>query len=153
VLGKKLGVVTLICDCLKGLLPMYAAAVFLPASETKEWIVGLTGVMAVLGHMFPVYLHFRGGKGVATSLGVFLYLSPPAIALSLVAFILTVAVTGFVSAGSLIASGLIPLWLYILGASKTTIGMAACVAILIWFKHHENISRLIHGKEVSWKKK
>jgi glycerol-3-phosphate acyltransferase PlsY len=153
VLGKKLGFVTLICDCLKGLLPMYVAAVFLPESETKEWIVGLTGVMAVLGHMFPVYLHFRGGKGVATSLGVFLYLSPPAIALSLVVFLLTVAITGFVSAGSLLASGLIPLWLYILGASKTTIGMAACVALLIWFKHHENINRLIHGKEVSWKKK
>jgi acyl phosphate:glycerol-3-phosphate acyltransferase len=152
VLGKKLGIITLICDCLKGLLPMYFAAVFLPLSETKELIVVLTGVMAVLGHMFPVYLKFRGGKGVATGLGVFLYLSPLAVAISLVVFLATVALTGFVSAGSLLASGLIPLWLYLLGASKTTIGFAAIVALFIWIKHHENINRLLHGKETSWKK-
>lgn len=153
VLGKKLGFITLICDCLKGLLPMYFAAVLLPESEPKEMVVALTGVMAVLGHMFPVYLRFRGGKGVATGMGVFLYLSPLAIAISLVVFVATVALSGFVSAGSLLASGLIPLWLYFLGASKTTIAAAASVALLIWLKHHENINRLIHGKEQSWKKK
>ncbi len=152
VLGKKLGFITLICDCLKGLLPMYFAALILPETDTKEFFVALTGVMAVLGHMFPVYLGFRGGKGVATGMGVFLYLSFPAIAISLVVFLLTVAVTGFVSAGSLLASGLIPLWLYLLGASKTTIIAAAVVAFFIWLKHHENIRRLIQGKETSWKK-
>jgi len=152
VLGKKLGIITLICDCLKGLLPMYFAAVFLPEAGTKELFVALTGLMAVLGHMFPVYLKFRGGKGVATGMGVLLYLSPLAVVISLVVFVATVALTGFVSAGSLLASGLIPLWLYFLGASKTTIGVAACVALLIWIKHHENINRLIHGQETSWKK-
>ena len=152
VLGKKLGFITLLCDCLKGLLPMYLAAIFLPESELKETIVALTGVMAVLGHMFPIYLKFRGGKGVATGMGVLLYLSPLAIAISLAVFVVTVALTGFVSAGSLIASGLIPLWLYLLGASKTTIIVAACVAFFIWLKHHENINRLLHGEEKSWKK-
>mgnify|MGYP002630923024 CR=1 FL=1 len=153
VLGKKLGIITLICDCLKGLLPMYFAAVFLPASETKELIVALTGLMAVLGHMFPVYLKFRGGKGVATGMGVLLYLSPLAIVFSLAVFVATVALTGFVSAGSLLASGLVPIWLYLLGASKISIAVAACVALFIWIKHHENINRLIQGKEASWKKK
>jgi glycerol-3-phosphate acyltransferase PlsY len=152
VLGKKLGFITLVCDCLKGLLPMYFAALILSESETKELIVALTGVMAVLGHMFSIYLGFRGGKGVATGMGVLLYLSFPAIAISLAVFVATVALTGFVSAGSLLASGLIPLWLYLLGASKTTIGTAAVVAVLIWLKHHENINRLIHGQEKSWKK-
>ncbi|MGB3212737.1 MAG: glycerol-3-phosphate 1-O-acyltransferase PlsY [Desulforhopalus sp.] len=152
VLGKKLGFVTLVCDCLKGLLPMYSAAIILPESGTKELVVALTGVMAVLGHMFPVYLKFRGGKGVATGMGVFLFLSPTAIVFSLAVFAITVALTGFVSAGSLLASGLIPLWLYLLGGSKMTIGASAVVAVLIWCKHHENISRLIHGKEKSWKK-
>jgi glycerol-3-phosphate acyltransferase PlsY len=102
--------------------------------------------------MFSIYLGFRGGKGVATGMGVLLYLSFPAIAISLALFVATVALTGFVSAGSLLASGLIPLWLYLLGASKTTIGTAAVVAVLIWLKHHENINRLIHGQEKSWKK-
>ncbi len=152
VLGKKLGFITLICDCLKGLLPMYLAAVVLPESATKELLVALTGLMAVLGHMFPIYLRFRGGKGVATGMGVLLYLSPLAIAISLAVFVAVVALTGFVSAGSLLASGLIPLWLYFLGASKTTIGVATGVAFLIWLKHHENINRLLHGTEKSWKK-
>ena len=152
VLGKKLGIVTLICDCLKGFLPMYGAASFLPESSSKELIVALTGLMAVLGHMFPLYLSFRGGKGVAAGMGVFLYLSAPAILLSLAVFLATVAVTGFVSAGSLVAAGLMPLWLYLLGASKITIGTAAAIALLIWFRHHENISRLLQGTEKSWKK-
>lgn len=152
VLGKKLGFITLVCDCLKGFLPMYGAAVFLPESANKELIVALAGLMAVLGHMFPIYLKFRGGKGVATGMGVFVYLSAPAILISLVVFLTTVGLTGFVSAGSLLAAGLIPLWLYLLGASKITIGTAASIALLIWFKHHENINRLMHGTEKSWKK-
>jgi len=153
VLGKKLGFLTLICDCLKGFLPMYLAANVLPDSANKELFVALTGLMAVLGHMFPIYLKFRGGKGVATGLGVFLYLSPPVIFISLLVFIAAVALSGFVSVGSLLASGLVPFWLWLLGGSYITIGVAAAVALLIWLKHHENIGRLVRGTEKSWKKK
>lgn len=152
VLGKKFGVITLVCDCLKSILPMALAAALLPESDSRELVVAFTGVMAVVGHMFPVYLKFRGGKGVATGLGVFLYLSPLAIVISLVVFVLAVALSGFVSVGSLLASGLIPLWLLFLGAGKTTIGTAVVVALLIWIKHHENIGRLLRGEEKSWKK-
>lgn len=153
VLGKKLGLLTLLCDGLKGYLPMYAAARFLPDSEQKELLVCLCGIMAVLGHMFSVYLGFKGGKGVATSLGAFLFLSPLAIAISLVIFVAAVSLSGFVSVGSLLAAGLIPIWLWLLGASSVTVGMAAVVAVLIWFKHSENIGRLLQGKEKSWKTK
>lgn len=152
VLGRKLGILTLVCDCLKGLLPMALAAYFLQGSAGRELTVAVTGLLAVFGHMFPVYLKFRGGKGVATSLGVFLYLSPPAIAISLTVFVVSVALSGFVSVGSLVTSALIPLWLYLLGASKTTIGVAAALAVLIWGKHHENINRLLHGQEKTWRK-
>jgi glycerol-3-phosphate acyltransferase PlsY len=151
VLGRKLGVVTLVCDCLKGFLPMALAAYCLADAADKELIVALTGTLAVIGHMFPVYLRFRGGKGVATSLGVFLYLSQPAIAISLAVFVVSVALSGFVSVGSLVACALIPLWLYLLGASKISITVAAVLALLIWGKHHENIDRLLHGKEKPWK--
>lgn len=153
VLGKKLGFLTLVCDCLKGFLPMYLAASFLPESGTRELVVAVSGIMAVIGHMFPVYLGFKGGKGVATSLGVFLFLSPLAILISLAVFVAAVAFSGFVSVGSLLASGLIPLWLWLLGASKITIVAATVVALLIWVKHHANISRLLQGNEKSWKKK
>ncbi len=153
VLGKKLGFLTLVCDCLKGFLPMYLAASILPESETRELVVAVSGIMAVIGHMFPVYLKFKGGKGVATGLGVFLFLSPLAILISLVVFVGMVAFSGFVSAGSLVASGLVPVWLWLLGSSKVTIAAATVVALLIWIKHHENIRRLLHGNEKSWKKK
>lgn len=150
VLGKKLGVLTLVCDSSKGLLPMWLAWSFLPESENQEFIIALTGVMAVIGHMFPVYLRFRGGKGVATGLGVFLFLSPPTIILSLAVFLVSVKFSGFVSVGSLLASALAPLWLYLLGASTIAIGAAAVIALLIWVKHHENINRLLHGQEKPW---
>ncbi len=153
VLGKKLGFLTLVCDCLKGFLPMYLAAFFLPETETRELVVAASGVMAVIGHMFPVYLGFKGGKGVATGLGVFLFLSPIAILISLVVFVAAVVFSGFVSVGSLLASGLIPLWLWLLGSSKTTIVAATVVAVLIWIKHQANIRRLIQGNEKSWKKR
>lgn len=152
VLGRKLGVLTLLCDCLKGLLPMALAAQLLPEGQQRELTVVLTGLAAVVGHMFPVYLQFKGGKGVATSLGVFLFLSPLAIAISLAVFVAVVAFSGFVSVGSLLTAALMPLWLYLLGASKTTIAMAAAVGLLIWIKHHENIDRLRHGREKTWKK-
>lgn len=152
VLGKKLGLLTLICDMLKGYLPMYIASRYLPDSEQKELLICLCGIMAVLGHMFSVYLGFKGGKGVATGLGVFFFLSPPATGISLIVFIAAVAFSGFVSVGSLLAAGLIPLWLWLLGASPVVIATAAVVATLIWIKHYENITRLLQGREKSWKK-
>ena len=152
VLGKKLGVLTLLCDCSKGFLPMWLAGFFLPESASREFVIVLTGVMAVVGHMFPVYLRLRGGKGVATGLGVFLFLSPLTIAISLAVFLASVMISGFVSVGSLVASALAPLWLYLLGASKLAVGSAVVIAVLIWVKHHENIQRLLHGQEKPWKK-
>jgi glycerol-3-phosphate acyltransferase PlsY len=151
VLGKKLGLLTLVCDALKGYLPMLAVTHFLPEQEQKELLVCLCGIMAVLGHMFSVYLGFKGGKGVATSLGVFLFLSPTAIGISLVVFIAAVAISGFVSVGSLLVAALIPVWLWLLGGTPVVILTAAVVATLIWIKHYENIVRLWQGREKSWK--
>jgi acyl phosphate:glycerol-3-phosphate acyltransferase len=151
VLGKRLGALTLLCDCLKGLLPMWLASHFL-GNVQSEAIIAFTGVMAVVGHMFPVYLGFRGGKGVATGLGVFLFLSPPTIVACLAVFLLAVKFSGFVSVGSLLASALAPLWLFLFGASTPAIVAALAIAALIWIKHHENIGRLRRGEEKPWKK-
>lgn len=153
VLGKKLGFLTLLCDLAKGILPMAIASHFLPESDQKVIWVSMCGVTAVVGHMYPIYLKFKGGKGVATGLGVFLFLSPLSIAISLVIFIGIVWSTGYVSAGSLAASALIPLWLLLFDAHWVVILAAAIIALLIWVKHHENIGRLIRGEEKSWKKK
>ena len=120
VLGKKLGIMTLACDVAKGYLPVMIAGTYLPESEARTLYISLCGLLAVVGHMFPVYLKFRGGKGVATGLGVFLFFSPPAIGVGLVIFIIAVAFTGFVSVGSLAASATIPLWMGMFGAEKIT---------------------------------
>jgi len=151
VLGKKLGLITLVCDMAKGYLPLLVAGQYLPQSELRPLYVSLCGLLSVVGHMFPVYLRFKGGKGVATGLGVFLYFSPLAIAVSLAIFIAAVAVTGFVSVGSLTASALIPFWIWIFGGKPVTILIAASIACLIWIKHRENIGRLLRGEEKTWK--
>ncbi len=152
VIGKRWGVLTLFCDCMKGFLPVLLAAKVLPDSEGAGLSIALTGVMAVVGHMFSWYLKFSGGKGVATGLGIFLFLSPAAVGLSLAVFIVVVAVSGFVSAGSLLASALLPLWLFLLGIAKMYIYAGIVIVALIWIKHHENIARLLKGEEKSWRK-
>jgi glycerol-3-phosphate acyltransferase PlsY len=153
VLGKKLGVLTLVCDVAKGYLPMFLANSFLPQGETRLQVISLCGVLAVVGHMFPFYLMFKGGKGVATGLGVFLFFSPAAIAVSLAIFIAAVACSGFVSVGSLLASALAPLWIWLFGGPRVTVLAAGFIAVLIWIKHYQNIGRLLRGEEKTWKKK
>lgn len=151
-LGKKLGVITLLLDCLKGFLPIFLASHMLPEGSNRDVVVLLCGLMAVVGHMFPVYLGFKGGKGVATGLGVFIFLSPVAMGITVAVFVITVALTGFVSAGSLAAAGLGPLWLWLLGEPIGAVITGVLISALIWIKHHENIGRLIRGEEKTWKK-
>lgn len=152
-LGKKLGMLTLVADVAKGYLPMFVVARLLPDSPGSMAIIALCGAATVLGHMFPVYLGFRGGKGVATGLGVFLFLAPKAVLLCLLVFGAAVGLSGFVSLGSLLGSlAMIPgLWLLHEPAWK--IMLASFVVLLIWFKHSRNIARLLRGTEKSWKKK
>ncbi len=149
--GKKLGLATLMLDILKGLLPMLVAGQVLQGQIHRDLWLALVGAAAVLGHMFPVYLRFRGGKGVATGLGVFLALSPLALAGSLVLFLLAVRFSGYVSLGSLLAAAAMPLWLLLLGEPGWKIWLALFVAVMIWIKHRANMERLVAGTEKSWK--
>jgi acyl phosphate:glycerol-3-phosphate acyltransferase len=154
VLGKKKGFLTLLCDVAKGFLPVWAAAFLLPESTaSRDLIVVLCGLATVLGHMFPLYLKFQGGKGVATALGVFLFISPGSILITLIIFVAVVSCSGYVSVGSLVASALLPLWLWILTEPPQVLAVAGVMAILIWIKHRSNISRLLRGEEKSWKKR
>jgi glycerol-3-phosphate acyltransferase PlsY len=153
VLGKKLGILTLLCDVGKGFLPVYLASRLLPQPMAIEPLVALCGLATVLGHMFPVYLGFKGGKGVATALGVFLFFSPLTVFLALLLFIAVVYFSGFVSAGSLVAAAFIPLCLWLLGSDNGMLRVAVAITVLVWVKHSSNIDRLRRGTEKSWKKK
>lgn len=152
-LGKKLGMLTLLADVAKGYVPMAVVARLLPETSEKPAIIALCGAAAVLGHMFPVYLGFRGGKGVATGLGVFLFLAPKAVFLCLLVFGAAVGLSGFVSLGSLLGSLAMVPGLWLLHEPAWKIMLASFVVLLIWFKHSRNIDRLVRGTEKSWKKK
>lgn len=150
--GRKLGIMTLLCDMLKGILPMLAAAWLLPEISGREIWVALCGGAAFLGHLFPLYLRFRGGKGVATALGLFLYLTPVAALLAALAFVVVVLNWGYVSLGSLSAALLLPGLVWLLSGSVENTLLALGVGVLIWLKHSDNIGRLRRGEEKGWRK-
>ncbi|OGQ94400.1 MAG: acyl-phosphate glycerol 3-phosphate acyltransferase [Deltaproteobacteria bacterium RIFOXYD12_FULL_57_12] len=150
-LGRKLGTLTLLADLGKGLLPMLAVRWLLQEAPLTELWVVLAGAAAFLGHLFPIYLKFKGGKGVATALGVFLFLAPWAVLVCAVIFATVVFFSGYVSLGSLATAALLPLVLWLLGAANLHIGLALFVALFIWLRHYENIGRLLTGQEKSWK--
>ena len=158
-LGKKLGVLTLLGDVLKAAVPMLGAHWYLvqsgmPVSPNElDMAVSLCGGAAFLGHLFPIYLNFRGGKGVATALGVFIILEPLAVLISVFLFVAVVYFSGFVSVGSLLVSALLTLWIWLLGGSPHHVLLAFFIGVLIWLKHAENIKRMLEGTEKSWRKK
>lgn len=154
-LGKKLGIITLLADAAKAMVPMLLARWFVggPADPAAGdlWVV-LSGACAFFGHLFPVYLQFKGGKGVATALGVFLVLEPEAVLVSLALFVCVVLLCGYVSLGSLVAAAFMPLWIWLLGGSALHASLAALVGAFIWLKHRDNLARLVRGDEKRWKK-
>jgi glycerol-3-phosphate acyltransferase PlsY len=153
-LGMKWGIITLILDMLKGLAPMVAFSLYASGSGTGcEIALAGIGLCALLGHMFPLFLRFRGGKGVATALGVYLAMSPLSCLCGLILFVLVVAIWDFVSLGSLIAACAMPLFLILFGKPYPFIAASLFMALLICFKHRENMGRLIRGEERKWKQR
>jgi acyl phosphate:glycerol-3-phosphate acyltransferase len=150
-LGKKIGGLTLVSDILKALLPMFLAAWLLQGHPDQRLWILLTGTAAFLGHCFPVYLKFRGGKGVATALGLHLYLAPLPTLAGVVIFLVTLRLSGFVSLGSITAAAALPLLIWLAGGAKELCLASALIAVVIWFKHYENIARLLRGTEKGWK--
>jgi glycerol-3-phosphate acyltransferase PlsY len=112
--------------------------------------MSLAALLAILGHMYPIWLKFKGGKGVATGLGVFVALAPKSVSLVLVAFLIIVGITRYVSLGSIVAAALFPIAFYYLNPQRRTpaiLAMISGVSLLIIWKHRENIRRLIAGNE------
>jgi len=158
-LGKKLGILTLLGDVLKAVIPMLAAHWYFVNAGIElsprdlDRLVSLCGGAAFLGHIFPIYLKFKGGKGVATALGVFLVVEPVAVLISLFIFVAVVYFSGFVALGSLLVAALMTLWIWLLGGSPNHVLLAFLIGVLIWIKHADNIKRLMEGTEQSMKKK
>ena|SRR5580692_4820462 len=152
VAGPLAGILTLVFDAAKG-----SAAVLLAAHLTDNsalWMV-VAGFLALIGHCYPIWLNFRGGKGVATAAGVFLVLSPAAMFSALAIFIIVVIAWRFVSLGSLAAAASIPLLMYFLWAPHhapplaVTFGSLA-ISTLVIYKHDANMQRLVEGTETKF---
>ncbi|MBI5971529.1 MAG: glycerol-3-phosphate 1-O-acyltransferase PlsY [Deltaproteobacteria bacterium] len=141
--GRAAGILTLILDAGKGVAPMLALSLLFPEPR----LMTFTGLAAITGHLFPVFLGFKGGKGVATACGVMFIVSPIATALGLAVFIVIVFAKRYVSLGSIIASASLPVFLSVLPGARVYVPMGVAVSILIIVKHRENIKRLAAGTE------
>ena len=143
VLGAKLGILTLILDISKGAIPTLIATMLLDSSIS----VILVGICAILGHSFSIFMKFKGGKAVATTVGVFIVLVPGAILLAAVIFFLVFGITRYVSLSSMIGAISLPIWIMIFYKNIPLTIFGIIIAILIIVRHKSNIQRLLNGTE------
>ena len=151
VAGKRLGILTLVADVLKGVLPLLLVR-FLVAdgilnSPPGALLEYLTALALFLGHCYPVYLGFKGGKGVATALGVFLVLAPVALLPSLGTFILVLWRWRYVSLASISAAAVMPIAVFASGYPAVLAGVTGVIAAMVIYRHSANIQRLLQGSE------
>ena len=152
-----LGVVTLLLDAAKGFVAVSIAAALAARSQAPSFssvysAMAVAAFAAVLGHMFPIWLKFRGGKGVATGVGAFVAIVPKAVLVAICVFAALVALFRYVSLGSIVAAAALPACIYLLYVQPgvpmdSVLGAALASSLLIIAKHHQNISRLVAGTE------
>jgi acyl phosphate:glycerol-3-phosphate acyltransferase len=157
--SKWLAIATLALDALKGYVAVAHVFFFaghypdgLPTfgPHTVYILAALAGFLAIVGHMFPVWLRFKGGKGVATSVGAFLGIAPAAVLVCLVAFVVIVGITRYVSLGSIMGAAVFPVaawWLNPDTRNATVMSLIVASALLIIIRHKDNIRRLLSGTE------
>jgi len=145
--GRKVGILTLLGDCLKGFLPVLLAWKLGLPEPMQAWI----GLAAFCGHVFSIFLLFKGGKGVATALGVYLALAPLAVLGALVLFVILVVIWRYISLGSVVAAAAMPVIIFFRPHTPQLLIATALISAIVIIKHHDNISRLVAGTESKFK--
>jgi glycerol-3-phosphate acyltransferase PlsY len=147
-----LGLSTLLLDLFKGLAAVWITATVFSGDRSVAFAAGLA---AICGHVFPVWLRFRGGKGVATGLGSFLLLTPKAILIAFGIFVVMGFAFRYISLASITAAALLPVMAFALGEARTPaqIALISCACLLIIAKHNPNIRRLLAGTEPKFRAK
>jgi glycerol-3-phosphate acyltransferase PlsY len=153
--GKVLGVLTLVGDLLKGAVPVLIAIQFDlsgPFGIPPDFWIAVAGLSPVFGHIFPIFLGFKGGKGVATALGVYLLIAPLAVLIEVFIFLGIVCKWRFVSLGSITCATTIPILIaFFRSDSQAYFILSVIIAALIIYRHQSNISRLLQGTEHKWR--
>ena len=144
--GWKSGVLTLLLDVLKGVAAILFAR-YVASRVSAPTLEPIAALAAVLGHMYSPFTGFRGGKGVATGLGVFALLTPGPTALAALVFILVVAATRYVSLGSMLAAATVPLAGFWMNYPVVVYTSSALISLFVIWKHQDNIGRLMRGEE------
>ena len=155
VLGKKAGAVVFFGDFLKAFIPCILVRIlFRDRLEIACLLVLYTGLGVILGHNYPFYLNFKGGKGIAATAGLIVALDLRLMVVTLLAFVLIVAVTRFVSLGSLVVATIFLVWMIVMGSFSVQAGylpefyiVAAVISAQAFWRHRANIVRLVHGNE------
>lgn len=145
-----LGALTLFLDAAKGWIAVHISTLALdPLDPRLPRLMAACALFAIVGHMFPVWLKFRGGKGVATALGSFLRFSPAAVCIAIIIFVGMVALFRRISLGSIVTAALFPLavWIADRSSERSVLLLTATAALLIIVRHHQNIRRLLSGDE------
>ncbi|NCC24022.1 MAG: glycerol-3-phosphate 1-O-acyltransferase [Deltaproteobacteria bacterium] len=145
--GLRYGVATLLLDISKGFFPVLVAT----AMSESHTFVTLTGLAVLIGHMKSFFLHGKGGKGVATTIGIFLALAPISTLLAVACGLGVIYYSGYVSLGSLCLTGLLPLFLLV-SLNLGYLPLALIIFALVFWAHGENIERLKSGHENTWRK-
>jgi glycerol-3-phosphate acyltransferase PlsY len=144
VAGRKLGVLTLLLDMLKGALPLWLCQ---QSGTFSDIQLAVIAVVLLVGHCFPVYLRFKGGKGVATALGIFAVIHPLAVVETLLLFLFIVWKSRYVSMGSVSAACIMPVLLYHHGAPWPFFAAALVIGGIVIVRHRANIERVLNGTE------
>ena len=145
--GKGWGILAFVLDALKGFVPAFGFPLFVAGAP--DWLGLACGVAAVAGHNWPVWLGFKGGKGVATSAGMLLGIAPAAVGIGFLVFAVTVAATRFVSLGSILAAVAVPAAYISMtgGENRLLAGVLVGMGLLVIVKHRANLRRLVRGEE------
>lgn len=151
VLGRRAAIPVFITDIFKGWLPTALFPLW-DGSPVAELAIAY-GAAAIVGHVFSIYVGFKGGKGVATSAGVFLALAPLAVLVGIVLWAAIVYVTGYVSLGSIAAAVTVPVLVYLLRGTDAVFWLSLALGAFVVYSHRANIRRLLRGEEHSFKRK
>lgn len=141
--SKPLGILTFILDCLKGFITVSFASYF----NGSLYFILAVALVTILGHIFTVFLNFKGGKGVAVGCGIFLALNPLATTVCFIVFLIVVAVSKYVSLGSIVAAIMLPVNLFVFKSEKELVIFSSVIVVIVLIRHISNIKRIIAGTE------